>query len=312
MSLPLVNDLDTNDVCLPSGVMIKSRYEIKRTIWVSDLSIVYLGFDFLEGTECVLKEHYPKGKVLRDMDGKTVVFKMPTFKNKYYEGLNQFLNEGVLLKKLKHRNIAKCIDYFTENDTGYIVMKYYEGKTLDEYMKEEKEFFTSDELKKIFIPITGALNYIHKKGVLHRDIKPKNILINEKCEPVIIDFGAAYNYKSKHKKNICYSPGYSPLEFYSEKSRQGKYSDVYSLAALLYFYLSGRVPEKVTDRVIEDKIEDISKYNSDISKFFSKKIMKNLSVDYKNRFKSMLRFKFAIYIEYLNLRKREKVMTLKP
>jgi serine/threonine protein kinase len=308
MSLPF---LDTDDICLPRGVLIKSRYEIKKTLWVSDLSIVYLGFDFLQGTECVIKEYYPKGKVLRDMDGRMVVFKMPTFKNKYYEGVNYFLNEGVILKKLKHKNIAKCIDYFMENDTGYIVMEYYEGKTLDEYMKDEKEFYIFDHLINIFIPIANALSYTHKKGILHRDIKPKNIIINKKYGPIIIDFGAACNYKSKEKKKIFYSAGYSPLEFYSEKSNQGKYSDIYSLAALLYFYLSGKVPEKVTDRVIEDKIEDISKHNNYISKFFSKRIMKNLSVDYRKRFKSMQKFRFVIYIEYLNLRKKEKEKALK-
>lgn len=308
MSLTLAYNTDTDDIWLRSGVMLKSRYEIKKTIWVSDLSIVYLGFDFLEGGECVIKEHFPKGKVLRDTDGRTVIFKMPTFKNKYYEGLNQFLNEGILLKNLKYKNIAKCVDYFSENDTGYIVMKYYEGKTLDAYMEGEKDFYISDDFKNIFIPIANALSYIHKKGVLHRDIKPKNILINEKLGPIIIDFGAACNYKSRQKKKIFYSPGYSPLEFYSQKSKQGRYSDVYSMAALLYFYLSGKAPEKVTNRVIEDKIEDISMYNRDISKFFSRKIMKNLSVDYKNRFKSMFMFKIVIYLEYCRLRKREKGM----
>ena len=302
--MPLEYDLD--EVALKNGIMLKSRYEIRKTISVSDLSIVYMGFDFLEGKECVIKEHYPKGKVLRDMDGRTIVFKMPSFKEKYYEGVNLFLNEGVLLKKLRHKNLVKCIDYFTENDTGYIILKYYEGKTLDDYMKEEKDFFISDEFKKIFIPILNALSYIHKKGILHRDIKPQNVIINKEFGPVIIDFGAACKYKTKQKKKIFYTPGFSPLEYYSDKSRQGKYSDIYSLAATLYYYLSGKTPEKVTDRVIEDKIESLEKYNRDVSNSFSRVIMKNLSVDYKHRFSSLCVLKIIMYIEYIKLSKKEK------
>lgn len=302
--MPLEYDLD--EVALKNGIMLKSRYEIRKTISVSDLSIVYMGFDFLEGKECVIKEHYPKGKVLRDMDERTIVFKMPSFKEKYYEGVNLFLNEGVLLKKLRHKNLVKCIDYFTENDTGYIILKYYEGKTLDDYMKEEKDFFISDEFKKIFIPILNALSYIHKKGILHRDIKPQNVIINKEFGPVIIDFGAACKYKTKQKKKIFYTPGFSPLEYYSDKSRQGRYSDIYSLAATLYYYLSGKTPERVTDRVIEDKIESLEKYNRDISNSFSRVIMKNLSVDYKRRFSSLGVLKIIMYIEYIKLSKKEK------
>lgn len=304
MNLALEADLD--EVSLQKGTILKSRYEIKRAISVSDLSIVYRGFDYLNGEECIIKEHYLKGKVLRDMDGKTVVFKMPSFKEQYDEGVNVFLNEGILLKRLKHKNLVECIDYFIENDTGYIVLKYYEGKTLDEYIKENGFFLISEQFKKIFIPIVNAVGYIHKKGIIHRDIKPKNVIINKECDPVIIDFGSACSFKKKQKKKIFYTPGYSPLEFYSEKSKQGKYSDIYSLAATLYFYLCGKPPEKVTDRVIEDKIESIGKYNKDISNFFSKVLMRNLSVDHKKRFSSLGIFKIIMWIEYINLRMKDK------
>lgn len=295
-------EVDINDICLQKGVMLKGRYEIQSAISVSDLSIVYKGYDYIGGVGCIIKEYYPKGKVLRDMDGKTVVFKMPSFRHKYDEGLSIFLNEGTLLGKLKHKNIAKCIDHFSENDTGYIIIEYYEGKTLDQYVKEERDFLISEQFKKICIPFVKAVDYIHRKGIIHRDIKPKNIVINKSLGPVIIDFGSACINKKGVKKRIFYTPGYSPLEFYSDKSKQGKYSDMYSVAATLYFYLCGKPPEKVTNRVIEDNIEDIGKYNKDISRLFSKTIMRNLSVDYKKRFSSLRLFILIMYIEYIHLR----------
>ena len=299
-------EVDINDICLQKGVMLKGRYEVKSAISVSDLSIVYKGYDYVRGIKCVIKEYYPKGKVLRDMDGKTVVFKMPSFRHKYDEELNIFLNEGSVLRKLKHKNILKCIDYFAENDTGYIITEFCEGKTLDQYIKEERDFLISGQFKKICIPFVKTVNYIHKKGIIHRDIKPKNIIVNKNLGPVIIDFGSACINKKGVKKRISYTPGYSPLEFYSDKSNQGKYSDVYSVAATLYFYLCGKPPEKVTDRVIEDKIEDIGKYNKDISKLFSKTIMKNLSVDYKKRFSSLRLFILIMYMEYIHLRRNDR------
>jgi len=302
----LLMEVDINDICLPKGIMLRNRFEIESVLSVSDLSIVYRGYDNVNGIKCIIKEYYPKGKVLRAMDGKTVVFKMPTFRHKYDERLSNFLNEGAVLKKLNHKNIAKCIDYFVENDTGYIILEFYEGKTLDRYIKDENNFLISEQFKKICIPFVKAVNYIHKKGIIHRDIKPKNIIVNGSLGPVIIDFGSACINRKNVKKRIAYTPGYSPLEFYSDKSNQGKYSDLYSVAATLYFYLCGKPPEKVTDRVIEDKIEDVRKYNNYISRFFSKAIMKNLSVDYKKRFSSLRLFILIMYVEYIHLRLNDR------
>ncbi len=292
---------------LEQNIILKERYEIKDQVSTGEFSIVYLGFDIKENQECIIKEFYPRGKVLRDLDGKRVVYKKPTFKERYYKQMESFLNEGHILNKLKHKNIVEHIDHFKENDTGYVVLKYYEGKTLDKYLKENDVEYI-DILKNIFIPIMDAVNFIHKKGIIHRDIKPGNILINKSNQPVIIDFGSAVNYKKDKIKKIFYTPAYSPIEFYSEKSRQGRYSDLYSIAATMYYCLSGRPPENAPQRVIEDKIEDIRLFNKNISDFLSKAIMKSLSLNYKDRFASVNMFKMIVHVECI-MKMRRKIIS---
>ncbi|TYQ16923.1 UNVERIFIED_CONTAM: serine/threonine protein kinase [Acetivibrio alkalicellulosi] len=288
-------------MCLENNVVLKGRYKIEKLISVSEFSIVYLGYDKREKQQCVIKEFYPNGKVLRDLDGKMVVYKRPSFLSRFYEERDIFLNEAQIIKKYRHKNIVEYIDHFIENETGYIILKKYKGKTLDKYIQECNISYV-DMIKKIFIPIVKAVTYIHKKRIIHRDIKPGNIIVDESNKPIIIDFGSAVNYKKDDVRKIFYTPGFSPLEFYSEKSKQGKYSDVYSIAATMYYCLTRKIPKKVSERVIEDKIEDIRLFNKDISDKFSKILMKSLSIDYKKRPSSLRVIKFAAQLECIRLK----------
>lgn len=302
MKRGLIMKVEVDDICLSKGTVLKDIYEIKERISKGKLSITYVAYDLIKECKCIVKEYFPEGLALRDMDGKSVVCKMPSLKERFYNLEDVLFNEGEILKGFKHKNISKYINHFTENSTTYVVLEHYDGKTLDEYLKENKDISINDFFNKIFIPLINAISCIHKKNIIHRDIKPSNIIINEQGEPIIIDFGSAINYKICKKKNIFITPGFSPLEFYSEKSRQGKYSDIYSLTATLYYCLCGKVPMDAGKRIIEDNIENIKKYNSEISLFFSIIIMKNLSVNHKKRFLSLKLIKIFVYIECIILK----------
>jgi serine/threonine protein kinase len=291
---------------LQEGIILNERYKIKKELHISDLSIVYLCEDMACSTEYIIKEYYPKGKVLRDMDGKTLVYKMPSYKKVYDEAVDSFLNEGAILKKLSHKNIIRCIDEFKENDTGYIVLEYCQGKTLNSHMKDEKVVSIPNLFKDLFIPLIDAVDHVHKKGIIHRDIKPANIIMNKDRGPVLIDFGAAIKYKDKKEKKIFFTPGYSPLEFYSKNSKQGKFSDIYSVAATIYYYLSGITPPNSQDRRIKDDIDNLKDFNYEISKNYSSVIMKNLSLDYRKRFSSIKLLKLFSYIEYNKQKRKQK------
>lgn len=299
-------------IYLKIGTVLNGTYEINEVVNKSELGISYVGYSLKDKRKIIIKEFYPDRLALRDMDGKTVVCKSTYLKEKYYNLKEFFLNEALILNKLNHKNIARCIDYFIENATAYIVIEYFEGKTLDKYIKENKDISIACFFKTIFIPLINTINWIHKKNIIHRDIKPSNIIINKNNEHIIIDFGSAINYKEYKNKKIFTTKGFSPIEFYSEKSIQGTYSDIYSFSAMLYYYLCDKVPIEAPKRIIEDNIEDIRNCNKQISLLLSKLIMKNLSINYKDRFSSVQILKTFMYFECIilkikNIFKRQNV-----
>jgi len=285
--------------CLPKKIILKNQYLIKMVLSVSSLSVVYVAQDLTHNQRCIIKEFYPNKLVLRDLDQQTVLFRLPSLKQQFETARDAFFNEALILKKLNHNNIVKYIDHFIANNTGYIVTQYNKGVTLEQFIQHEQNISIRFFLKNIFIPIIDAVAELHRKGIIHRDLKPNNIIINNKNEPVIIDFGSAVRFKDATKKNIFVTPGFSPLEFYSETSKQGRFSDIYSLAATLYYYYCGQPPVEVSQRVIEDPLEDILKYNEFISPILARTVMKNLSVDSKKRLSSLSFFKMVIYWETL-------------
>lgn len=240
--------------------------------------------------------------MLRDLDHQNVLCRRISWKERYEQSRANFLHEGEILKGFKHPNIVKYVDHFLENNTGYIITVYCKGPTLDKYIEREREISITGFLINIIIPLINVLQQLHKQGIIHRDIKPNNIIINKEGKPIIIDFGSAIHYQRSETKKIFVTPGFSPLEFYSETAKQGCYSDIYSFAATLYYYLCGKAPTAASERVIEDHIEDIRCYNTIISGAFSSAIMKNLSLDYRKRYASLFLLRYCVYLEYLILK----------
>jgi serine/threonine protein kinase len=289
-----------NRECKLGELNLHPGYHIIKVLAVSDFSIVYLANDCFRKQKCVIKEFFPKHLVIRDIDNKNVIIRKPSLKAKFHQAREVFFNEAVILNTIKHRNITKYLDHFTAHNTGYIVTKFYKGATLERYIKFEKQVSIRDFIIKIFIPIINAVATLHKNGVIHRDLKPNNIIITQHNEPILIDFGSAIRFRESGPKKIFVTPGFSPLEFYSENSRQGCFSDIYSLAATFYYYVSGKAPLEVTQRLFDDNLENIGKYSDVISPLLAMIIMKSLAVEAKKRFHSLPILKFLLYLEALS------------
>lgn len=156
----------------------------------------------------------------------------------------KFQDEARRLASCVHPNIVRVSDFFIEDDRAYMVMDYIPGKTLDDLVFPDRPLPESIAIHYIR-QIGSALQVVHRNGLLHRDIKPQNIILHEKTqEAILIDFGIAREFtpNSTQTHTQMMSVGYAPIEQYFAQEKRSPASDVYGLAATLYALVTATVP----------------------------------------------------------------------
>lgn len=238
---------------LPPGYRIE-EYELVRVLGSGGFGITYLGYDHHLDKAVAIKEYLPNDLAVRT-DNQSVLPKSTQDEADYGWGLERFLSEAQTLARFDHRHIIKIHRFFRAHGTGYIVMEYAEGETLSD-MLQRKGTLTEAELKAILFPILDGLEAVHEADVLHRDIKPGNIVIRDDGSPVLIDFGSARQSVVGKSRSVTaiVTPGYAPIEQYSAKGHQGPWTDIYALGAVCYRCLAGEPPDDATERLREDPL----------------------------------------------------------
>ena len=205
---------------------------------------------------------------------------------------DRFTQEGLL--KLNHPNIVKVLAVGTHSNTPYIVMDYIEGSDLEEVIKKQERLSIEKALK-IFTQILQALSYVHSKGIIHRDIKPKNILIDKDGNVKLTDFGIAkslYSHIKTATGGYLGAPAYSSPEQMDGKEVDIR-SDIYSLGITLYEMLAGKVPfssdsmPKLIKEKFSGKYAPITSYRRGIPDYLIHIIEKSIDPDFENRFKKV-------------------------
>ncbi|CAH1189921.1 Serine/threonine-protein kinase PknD [Paenibacillus plantiphilus] len=294
--------LEWDEECLGRNTRLLQSYRIKSIVSQSELSIVYTARHGDSGEMRIVKEFFPRALTQRGADRRTVD-KPKSSRVRQYEILRElFRQEALLLKEIEHPYIVRYKEHFEENNTLYLVMEYCQGTTLDRLVREGSGQETEGKLpsdlnsrfmRQTFNPIMSALAYLHNEGIIHRDIKPGNIVIDRDGKPKLIDFGSAVRYAECRQFPIMTTSGYSPLELYSEKSQQGPSSDIYSLAATMYFVLTGRPPTDVTERLFEDKLPPLRAHNRNANPALAWIIHWGLALEVKRRCQSLRWFRIA-------------------
>src|SRR5262249_55869552 len=155
--------------------------------------------------------------------------------------------------------IISVLDFFPENGTGYMVMEYLDGSTLEQYMTTNGRLEIPVILQ-LLIPVADALRACHAAGLIHRDITPDNIFLTSDGRVKLLDFGAACLAMGWGGTNlfVFVKGGYAPFEQYQRKGRQGLWTDIYALTATLYRLLTGDLPVTAPDRVAGTPLPSLS------------------------------------------------------
>ncbi|MCK5720884.1 MAG: serine/threonine protein kinase, partial [Thiomargarita sp.] len=235
---------------LPTGYRLE-QYQIIKVLGAGGFGIAYLADDTRLNTQVVLKEYLPNDISVREQDTSRVLPKDSNSHEDYELGLKEYIKEARTIAKFDHPNIVQVKNYIEANNTAYIVMNYIDGSNLSELAQGETA--TEAEIRHILLPLLEGLKEVHNQNYLHRDIKLSNIFIQHKSrKPILIDFGAARFNLGIHSKSITsiVTPGYSPYEQYYSKGKQGAWTDIYALGAVLYRLISGHSPLESPARIM--------------------------------------------------------------
>jgi len=227
-----------------------AEYKVIKHLGQGGFGTTYLCTDSNLDRKCVIKEYSPHYLVERKSNGE-LREKACRYSGAYVKGKKSFLNEARSLAKFNHHNIVRINRYFEENNTAYFVMDYESGSSLRDILSRKKDLFEEQEIEAIVGPLCEGLKQLHKMNLIHRDIKPDNILIRNNGDPILIDFGAVIDLNDANIDVIA-TPSYAPIEQYDSRFPQGPWIDIYALAATIYEMIAGSPPPQAIQRVEKD------------------------------------------------------------
>jgi serine/threonine protein kinase len=266
----------TNSMPLDPETSIGGHYIIDELISRGGFGAVYRGIDTSEGDRpCAIKETYDVTPSAR----------------------RRALMEAAVLFTVKSKHLPRVFDAFEANGRFYLVMQLIEGQTLQKLLKQRRSPFSEQEVITWLLPIMGVLNELHNRNpaVIHRDIKPGNIILAPDETAVLVDFGLTKLYDPDSDTQTvvrAVSGGYSPIEQYVGKT--SPQSDIYAMAATIYFLLTVTVPPASINRGYRDELIAPRLLNPLISVHIEHALLKALSVDPEKRFSSMDEFALAL------------------
>lgn len=228
------------------------QYIIHSILGSGGFGITYLAEHRALGKMFAIKEYFPRDFGYREG---TTVRAATDGEGTYRWGLDRFLQEARALARFRHPAIVDVANVFEANGTAYMVLAYEQARDLRVWLSSLGRMPTQEEVDQLVGPLLGALELIHQGNLLHRDVSPDNILIRSNGEPVLIDFGSARDAVRGRGQamSMVVKHGYSPPEQYtSDPGRQGPWTDIYALAATLYFVVANGRPMDATARFVQE------------------------------------------------------------
>ncbi|MBN1657574.1 MAG: protein kinase, partial [Anaerolineae bacterium] len=262
-------------MALEIGQVIRERYRIEALLGRGGMGAVYCATDEAFAAHVALKEN----QVITP------------------ESQRQFQREAGLLYRMRHPNLPRVIDYFGIPGQGqYLVMDYVEGEDLKQILARRGPVPEAEALSWLH-QVLDALDYLHSRKIIHRDVKPANVKITGEGQVFLVDFGLAKVHNPAEETTIGargVTPGYAPPEQYGA-GRTDERTDVYSAGATLYALLSGMPPPDALDLVVgRSRLVPLRELRPDISLHVERAVQRAMQTRPDDRFPSVAAFRQAL------------------
>jgi serine/threonine protein kinase/tetratricopeptide (TPR) repeat protein len=276
----LVDDFKASGIV--PGVLVADRYEISRELGIGGMGRVYQAVD-------------------RDLD-EVVAIKVLRVSDTDGTQVERFLREIKLARRIAHPNVVKVFDFGTWRENKYITMEFVDGLNLEQWRRLQSNVDLMAAAR-MLVDVARALHSAHMLGIIHRDIKPQNILIQANFIPKLLDFGIARGSGADKDLTtagfVMGSPKYMSPEQIQAMPLDAR-TDIYSLGVVMYFVLTGRepfvgeTPSGIAHRQLHGSPIPPQELNADLPEWLSKVVLKAMEKEAKNRFASMEELALAI------------------
>lgn len=271
---------------LPCGSVLAGHYLVGKVLGQGGFGITYIGWNLsLEMPVCI-KEYFPAGAAMRSASQSScVLWGGGESAAELKRGRESFVKEARKAVKLSDLgSVVKVWDVFYENETAYIVMNYLEGETLKSWLVKRGKPLDEKSCFAFLEPVMRELDEVHKRGIIHRDIKPDNLMLRSDGKLVLLDLGAAKDLSggSGQSSYMVASQGFSPMEQYRAHGEIGPWTDVYAMCATFYYCVSGKLPPTPMDRA-EGVKPDMDAFSPAVAAVLGK----GLALHSKDRIQSM-------------------------
>ncbi len=276
----------------PQTTLDGGRYVLERVLGQGGFGITYRATDTKLGRLVAIKEFFMAGS----MRAGATVQPSPTIAEQFRDRKERFREEARTLARFRHPGIVQVFEFFDENNTVYMVMEYLEGRSLRQVARMAGGRIEEGQAVAYVLQAAAALEAVHAEGLLHRDIKPDNLLVLDDGSVVVVDFGTARQFGGEGSAVMSQtlSPGYAPIEQYSERGQFGPAIDVYALGATLYELVTGEMPAGSIDRGVGHELARPEELRPDLSPHVQEAILWAMEMDAAARPASAAAFAAAL------------------
>ena len=288
------------EYALPLQTILYGKYLVGKVLGQGGFGITYIGWDIALERKVAIKEYYPSGQVSRSPGTRNLTwYTTEAAEQAHRDGIQMFLKEARKMSKVDGiPGVVRVLDLFQENGTAYIVMEFIEGVTLKAKLQQTGPL-PWEQVREIFLSAIQTMAQVHKAGLVHRDLSPDNIMLLPDGSVKILDLGAAkdLSINSGASSMQVAKSGFSPLEQYTQRGGSGSWTDVYSMAATIYYTLTGKLPPNAIDRLETDTLSwDFPELNQ-LPTQARETLQKALAVQVKDRTQTMEALEKGLFAE---------------